>query len=126
MTYHDRSLATACRAIAPLPGTLSERPSRNALDRKSRIVVGLSLRDPSHSVDRDGRVPRLLSRLFGISTPAPLADPRLESLRRFCILYRNGDSRSMAESELLTRDFGYSEDAMEDVRTEIRLWSRQR
>ena len=120
MTYHDVSLARADRRLTDMSGTPTEWRSRSALDRKSRIVVGVSLRDPSSSIDPNSRMPRLMSRLFGISAPAPLADPRLESLRRFCILYRDGDARSTAEADLLTSEFGYSEDMLEVVRAEIR------
>ncbi len=125
MTYHDRSLTTASGTIdrSGLPTDLSPH---GALDRKSRIVIGLSLRDPPISVDRDRPGSRLLSRLFGISAPAPLADPRLESLRRFCILYRNGDPRSMTEADLLTNHFGYLESDLDEVRAEIGLRTRVR
>ncbi len=125
MTYHDRSLTTASGSI-DISGLPAEQLFHGALDRKSRIVIGLSLRDPSSSVDRDRPGSRLLSRLFGISAPAPLADPRLESLRRFCILYRDGDPRCMAEADLLTKDFGYSESDLDEVRTEIGLRTKVR
>ena len=56
-------------------------------------VIALSTRDRIHSVRPRSRAGRLLDALFGVKRSAPLADPKLESLRRFTILARLADGR---------------------------------
>ena len=56
-------------------------------------VIALSSRDRIETVRERSRVGRLLDALFGIRRSAPLADPKLESLRRFTILARLADGR---------------------------------
>jgi len=56
-------------------------------------VIALSTRDRIDTVRERSRGRRLLDALFGIRRSAPLADPKLETLRRFTILARLADGR---------------------------------
>ena len=53
-----------------------------------RQVVYLSLADDRRSAVEETRIRRVLRALFGQPGPNRLADPRLEVLRLFCVLYR--------------------------------------
>lgn len=61
------------------------RPAGDALTPLERQIVLLAARDGSASFCRGGPVRRALDALFGIRRANPLADPRLEALRRFCV-----------------------------------------
>lgn len=52
-------------------------------------VVALAARDTAWSVRPRTRFVRIVEALFGIRRSNPLADPRLEALRRFTIIVRN-------------------------------------
>ena len=71
-------------------------PLRGAgLSALERIVIALSHRDPASSLERRRG---LFARLFVARTGPPLADPRLEALRRYAILFRLQGS-ALAEIE---------------------------
>ena len=62
-----------------------------ALDALSLKVVHLARREPADGLAGRGFWGRLHQRLVGNDqAPRPLANPRLEALRRFCILSREG------------------------------------
>lgn len=65
-----------------------------------RAVIALSRNDPAWSLTRQGPVARwVCARGYG---PQPLANPRLEALRRYAILRRiKGKSLAKQEYELL-------------------------
>jgi len=63
--------------LAALPGC-----SLSSLDWK---VVDLARRDPRSSLLPPGPIARLARALFGRPVASPLANPRLEALRRFCV-----------------------------------------
>lgn len=75
------------------------------LDPLSRHVVTLSLREGAEGFGRRSVPSRIMAALFGVRRPAPLADPGLETLRRFCILCRLGEqiAAAMLEQELRMR-----------------------
>jgi len=52
-------------------------------------VVALAARDTGWSVRPRTRFVRIVEALFGIRRPNPLANPRLEALRRFAVVARN-------------------------------------
>ncbi len=66
-------------AATPLPF------GRGALTPLEWQVVVLASHDDRTSVCRGGPVRRAFDALFGIRRANPLADPRLEALRRFCV-----------------------------------------
>jgi hypothetical protein len=51
-------------------------------------VIGLAEADPVASIGAPTRFARWFERWFGFERPAPLADARLEALRRFAVLVR--------------------------------------
>ncbi|WBO23414.1 hypothetical protein [Sphingomonas abietis] len=63
----------------------------------------------------EGRVSRLFRALTGIEQPRPLADPRLDAVRRFvCASRRNVARAREIASELMA--MGYSRDQIEALR----------
>lgn len=57
-------------------------------DRAEWSVIALAGHDDSASLSPDGIWQRLRRRLFGIEAARPLANERLETLRRFAVLAR--------------------------------------
>lgn len=57
-------------------------------DRAEWAVIALAQRDDAASLAPDGFWQRLRHRLFGIEAARPLANERLETLRRFTVLAR--------------------------------------
>ncbi|MBS47098.1 MAG: hypothetical protein CMN60_05080 [Sphingobium sp.] len=85
------------------------------LDRLTMQVAQLSRQDSLRSVSQVGRMRRLIERVFDIQVQNPLADARLEALRRYCVLFIHGDSRAQeAEADLLNR--GYSPESCRLIR----------
>jgi hypothetical protein len=63
----------------------------------------------------EGRLSRLFRALTGIEQPRPLADPRLDAIRRFvCASRRNVARARDIAAELIA--FGYSRDQIEALR----------
>jgi hypothetical protein len=63
----------------------------------------------------EGRLARLFRAVTGIEQPRPLADPRLDAVRRFvCASRRNMARAKEVAAELI--DFGYSRDQIEVLR----------
>jgi len=65
--------------------TLTPSIERRSLDRTEREAVMLARTDRRSSIRPVGTMRRLAQRLFGLRAPNPLADPRLEALRRFAV-----------------------------------------
>lgn len=72
-----------------------------------RRTIELSLRDARSSIDEPTRMRRALARLLSPPRQTRLADPRLEALRRFAVLYRLHGSAMRTEEvdRLLTAGF---------------------
>jgi hypothetical protein len=80
-----------------------------ALRDAERFACAGSLEEP------EGRLSRLFRSLFGIEQPRPLADPRLDAVRRFvCASRRNVARAREIASELIA--LGYSRDQIEALR----------
>jgi hypothetical protein len=84
-------------------------------------AVAVALRDVerypclTRAPGKEGRFSRLFRALTGIEEPRPLADPRLDAVRRFvCASRRNLARAREIASELA--DFGYSRDQIEALR----------
>lgn len=60
-------------------------PPTPLLSPIERQVVMLALREEPATICPGGALRRLADLLFGVRRANPLADPRLEALRRFCI-----------------------------------------
>lgn len=63
----------------------------------------------------EGRLSRLFRALTGIEKPRPLADPRLDAVRRFVCASRRNVARAKEVAIELTA-FGYSRDQIEALR----------
>ena len=63
----------------------------------------------------EGRMMRLFRMLTGIEKPRPLADPRLDAVRRFVCASRRNVARAREIASELTA-FGYSRDQIEALR----------
>ena len=64
---------------------------------------------------KEGRLARLFRALTGIEKPRPLADPRLDAVRRFVCASRRNVARAREIASELTA-FGYSRDQIEALR----------
>lgn len=78
--------------------------SLSSLDWK---VVDLARRDGRRSLLPPGRIARLARPLFGWPIASPLANPRLEALRRFCVRAWHWNLIRIHDM-LLVSDMGYS------------------
>lgn len=79
------------------------------LDPLSRQVALLSRRDTRGSLMSEARLVRLFRILFGTTGARPLANARLEALRRFCVLDRQGDPRGEEAAASLVAQHGYTD-----------------
>lgn len=84
-------------------------------------AVAVALRDaerfacPHPAGESEGRLSRLLRALTGIEAPRPLADPRLDTVRRFvCATRRNVARAGEIAGELI--GLGYSQEQVEALR----------
>jgi hypothetical protein len=102
--------------LVPSPFEILDPPAREtpsriaepALTLFERDVISVSLRDPVWSLGPSGRVRRALHWTFDVRRPNPLADARLEALRRFAVLVRHfGDRLDNVETDRLALA-GYS------------------
>jgi hypothetical protein len=87
-------------------------PDRGLLSALEHDVVALSLFDPLSSIDPPSAVHSALIRLFGTYPPNHLADPRLEALRRYCILRRETKGALPAAENDRILSAGFSETAL--------------
>ncbi|PTQ09835.1 hypothetical protein CLG96_11720 [Sphingomonas oleivorans] len=87
MAYRQFDDAWAIPALDDPPVAPAARPQCRFSETELR-VLHLSRRDPLTSIMPAGPVRRMIGRLLGLAQAAPLADPRLESLRRLGILLR--------------------------------------
>ncbi len=84
-------------------------------------AVTVALRDAERSAcaapkgTKEGRFARLFRALTGIEKPRPLADPRLDAVRRFVCASRRNVARAREIASELTA-FGYSRDQIEALR----------
>ena len=109
MAYVDhRGFAAAAGA----PSRAADSPS--GLGRDEWSVVEFACNDGLWSLNPDGFVQRLVRILFGIRPPRPLANERLEALRRFAVVaWSKGAVRAAQLNEL--RAAGFSDADAEAV-----------
>lgn len=94
----------AYRSFGTSPSALPrETDSRAADSTEARFaplelkVIALAEADPVASIGPPTRFTRFFERWFGFKRPAPLADVRLEALRRFAVLARVAGGRLPGE-----------------------------
>jgi hypothetical protein len=99
MAYLDLSPFPFAISVAPAQ-VVATSVAEATLTRTERTVISLSLRDPVWSVAPSGRFRRILNWVFDVRRPNPLADTRLEALRRFTVLVRRfGDRLDRVEAD---------------------------
>jgi hypothetical protein len=91
-----RSFETA--SGAPIPSADSCGPAESAsFGPLEQTVIALAEADPVASLGAPRRFARFFERWFGFARHNPLADERLEALRRFALLARVAAGRLPAE-----------------------------
>lgn len=108
-------------SIEPVETVRPPQKSRSRLSTLEQTVVALAAFDHPRSVRPEGRVARILRRMFGDNTNGSLANSRLEALRRYAVLYRvEGSSIPPDESDLFEAS-GYVGAAADEVRRLVDL-----
>lgn len=102
MAYLDLNATVANQRASVSP----TRRDDQALSGLERLTVELSLRDGMNSVRIPTRMDRLLALAFGLRRALPLADPRLEALRRYAVLYRLRGDALLVDKETLAEEAG--------------------
>lgn len=96
------------------------RPIVRVLTSLEQSVVALAAVDAPKSIRKPGMLARVASRIFGGRPANQLADPRLETLRRFAIIIRtNSGPEDPGESEVLARA-GFTKEAEAEIRGLLR------
>jgi len=98
----------------PRLSTASLVTRTTTLGRLERDIVWLSRSDPRSSLRPPHFLGRLAGRLFGIRRTNPLADARLEALRRYAVLLRHELRTGEEEHRLL--ESGFTPEQLGDVR----------
>lgn len=110
----------ACLPARPPATQRSSAPLRlsppGTLDRQARDIVRLSRRDGLSSLRQPGAFGRMVARTLGLERANPLADPRLERLRRFAVLLRHAGARLRAREEARMIEAGFTHAQIAEVR----------
>ena len=98
MAYHSLGAAAPLHdreteSPEPIPG----RSDEDRFDPLELRVIALAEADPVASIGSPTRFRRSVERWFGFKLPRPLANERLEALRRFAVLARVSGGRLPAE-----------------------------
>ena len=75
-------------AEPPRIAAINAAPEAPLFTPAERAVIAVARIDGASSVRPRTLLTRLAAALFGVAPPNPLADPRLEALRRFAVLAR--------------------------------------
>ena len=112
MAYRDFT----AELVPSEPLTANRLAAVAGLSDLERRTLRLARRDPAASAVPPSRLGRRLRRLFGVNAPNPLADPRLEALRRYAVMLRHHtQALPRTETERL-RNAGFSERQIFEVR----------
>ena len=96
MAYHHRRLASYTAAYEQA-GPLVPGNDNDALGRTEWSVIDMARSEGPRSANPNAFFNRLISKLFGIAIARPLANERLEALRRFALA-------AWFRAEIRTRD----------------------
>ncbi len=94
-------------------------PRHDPVSRLSMLehqVIQLARIDGRWSLAGSGRFQSVLATVFGLERPTPLADPRLEALRRYAVALRLSAGRLPRADDDRLIAFGYSSAAIADIR----------
>jgi hypothetical protein len=86
---------------------------RTAFERAEWQVIMIAQKDGLESLSEPGWFARLFARVFGGTTIRPLADPKLEALRRFAVLAWHYSYALPASAIEGIKTMGYSDDQLE-------------
>lgn len=87
-----------------------------SLDTLERAIVRMSFDDDRSSLTRAGRLARIGTWLSGLRRKGGLANPRLEALRRYAILYRLSGQDLDTGEDLAVARAGFDPFAIGEVR----------
>ncbi len=97
------------------PSALPSAP----LSAVERHTMMLARGDGRRSVDNPGRLVRAMRSMAGVAAPNRLADPRLEALRRYSVLYRlDGAGLELEEDDKL-EESGFTLAQAATIRREV-------
>lgn len=82
--------------IAPLAERQDAVVSASSFDDAERMAIAIGRNDPRFQIDPRSCLGRSLWVLFGLRGPNPLADPKLEALRRLALALRRRTGRTGA------------------------------
>lgn len=100
MAYLDLEAAATSRFAR------SRRAATPLFDRLGEAALEVARHDGLRSLRRPGRLRRAVERLLGLPVTLPLADPRLEALRRLAVAARLGGRRVAAREAEAARAAG--------------------
>jgi hypothetical protein len=107
-----------------LPGPISidvHAPSilRQPFSRLERTVIALAMRAPRTGEGGNSWVSRAMRFLLGIERSTPLADPRLEALRRYVALVRHRPGKVTPQDEERFVAAGFSSSQARLIRSDL-------
>lgn len=126
MAYLDLSVDLPRAAIAaPVRGPVDEvRAAASQVTPLERRVVRLAFADARSSLETPGWIATMMRRLFSVKSVNRLADPRLEALRRFVVMYRMcGEALPVEEVDRLL-GAGFAREALAEIRRLVRTSGR--
>lgn len=85
MAYLDPEALSAAAAGRPVTLPVAPDAPAVAFSPLEWSVIALAKTESPRSLAQPGRIARALGSLFGLGETSPLADPRLEALRRLAI-----------------------------------------
>lgn len=94
--------------VRDAPGTVG-RPPEARLSHLERRAVDVARRDPLSSIRAPSRFDRLLVAAFALRRPLPLADAKLEAVRRYAVAARLGGRYHVDRERAALLAHGYSE-----------------
>ena len=124
MAYLNISEQSDGLFVNPFPPARAVAGQPTELSQREWAIAWLARKDGLNSIRDEGRVGRLVRKIFGIERKNPLSDRRLEALRRVAVLsWRYG--YNIAPSEITAfLEAGYSERQYETLLTRIRAESQ--
>lgn len=85
----------------------SATPLPAEIGRAERVVIALARHDGRATLRGVGAFRRWFDGITGARRPMPLADPRLEALRRFAVRCWRGEVAQAERERSAVADFGY-------------------
>ncbi len=117
MAYLDLELDLPRRALDRVETRAMPRHDPVArLSMLERQVIQLAAADGRWSLSGSGRFQSVLAWLFGLERPNPLADPRLEALRRYAVTIRLNAAQLTREEDNRMTSIGFSAGAIAEIR----------